>query len=466
MAELIKLPESATCHAEIDLRLVPLSFLALIAVGTAVLVLPAALQPEKSMSFLDTLFLATSASCVTGLTTVNIADTFNGFGQAAILFLIQMGGLGIVTAGTLFVLLGGRRLSLKDEQTIGATFGRLRGARPAAVFGYACFFVFFIELSGMILLAALLHSTAPNQSGWPTVWQAAFHAVSAFCNAGLSIYPEGMAQWRNYPALLAAMDVLVVAGGIGMLTLVNLRYYRFWRRDPRQRGHLTLQTKLAVLMALLLIFGGAFLTLALEWNQTLAHASWGQRFSWSFFHSVMSRTAGFSTVDVGQMQPSTLQMTLVLMFIGGAPGSMAGGIKTVTAAVLVLAAWAALRRREDIHLFGRRIPPSLTGIAVMILLLAGACLLLAVSLLMITENGLPASLTQHRWLAVIFEAVSAFGTVGLSAGITPLLTPLGKLIIILLMFIGRVGPLFLAVYLSRPASPWHFRYPKEPLSLG
>jgi len=180
----------------------------------------------------------------------------------------------------------------------------------------------------------------------------------------------------------------------------------------------------------------------------------------------MSRTAGFNAVDVGDMNPPTLLFTLFLMFIGGAPGSMAGGIKTITFVVLVLTAWSALRRRENIQAFGRRIPPQIASRAVMITLIAAAVLTTGISLLMFTEQGHAASETSAHWLAVIFEAVSAFGTVGLSAGVTPLLTALGKIIIMLLMFTGRVMPLMLSIYLARATYPWHIRTPSEEVGLG
>jgi len=206
--------------------------------------------------------------------------------------------------------------------------------------------------------------------------------------------------------------------------------------------------------------------LIFEDHHTLAGTSLSERLSWSFFHSTMSRTAGFNVVDVGSMNPPTLLFTLLFMFIGGSPGSMAGGIKTITFAVLVLTAWSALRRRENIQAFGRRIPQQVAGRAVMIVLIAAAVLMAGVGLLMFTEQGHASSETSEHWLAVIFEAVSAFGTVGLSAGVTPLLTGLGKLIIMLLMFTGRVMPLMLSIYLARPTFPWHIRRPGEEVGLG
>jgi trk/ktr system potassium uptake protein len=451
---------------EVDLRLVPLGFLALIVAGAVLLMLPWTHRAGASINWLDSFFLATSATCVTGLTTVNVAETFNGFGQVVLLCLIQLGGLGIFTASILLVLLSGQRLTLADEHTIHATVGKLRRVRPLDVFIYGCLFVLLFELAGALALFIQINRTLPYQSVGQTAWQSVFHSVSAFCNAGISIYPDNLAHWRNHQGILAVVDILVIAGGIGLMTLINLRYYYFWRRDPRRRGYLTLQTKLSLFMALLLLVAGTLLTLIFEQDHTLAGASWGRQISWSFFHSTMSRTAGFNVLDVSAMNPPTLLFTLLLMFIGGASGSMAGGIKTTTFAVLALTAWSALRRRENVQVFGRRIPPQVAGRAVMIALIATGVLLTGVGLLMFTEQHHAASETSEHWLALVFEAVSAFGTVGLSAGVTPLLTGLGKCVIMLLMFTGRVMPLMLSIYLARPTYPWHVRASSEEVGLG
>lgn len=457
---------AAQRRKEVNLRLVPLGFAALILAGTVLLWLPWAHQPGRSIGWLDALFLSTSATCVTGLTTVNVAETFNGFGQAVLLVLIQAGGLGIFTGGILLVLASGNRLSLSDEQTIHATVGRLRQARPLDVFIYACVFVMIFELAGTVALFKLMSRAQPEVNDWQTLWESLFHSVSAFCNAGISIYPEGLVRWRANPGVLAVVSTLVITGGIGLMTLINLRYYYFWRRDPRRRGQLTMQTRLSVLSAVVLLLLGGIAAWVFESNDTLKGATVGEQVSWSFFHSAMSRTAGFNVVDVGEMNPPTLLATLGLMFIGGAPGSMAGGIKTVTFAVLLLTAWSALRRRNEVQFWSRRLPPRVSFVATMLALFGVACVVAGVALLMVFEDGRPASQTHQRWLALVFEAVSAFGTVGLSAGVTPLLTAAGKVVIIALMFTGRIAPLMLAVYLARPANPLLVRHPREELALG
>ncbi len=449
-----------------DLRLVPLGFAAMITVGAMLLTLPQTHLPGRTVSSIDALFLATSATCVTGLSTINVAETFNIYGQAVLLLLIQAGGLGIFTASLSLVLLSGNRLSLSDEQTIQATVGRIKQARPLDIFIYSCVFVFLIEFAGAVALHSRIVEITPDPGLWQPVWEAVFHSVSAFCNAGISTYPDNLMHWRHDQAILWVISALVVLGGIGLMTLINLRYFYFWRRDPRRRGRLTLQTRLSLLSALILLVAGGAFTWIFELRHTLAGLPVGQQVSWAFFHSAMARTAGFNVVDNGMMNPPTLLLTLLLMFIGGAPGSMAGGIKTLTFIVLLLTAWSALRRRDEIQFWNRRLSPKISFIATMITLLAAACILMAVGLLMFFEDGQPASRTNQNWLGIVFEVVSAFGTVGLSTGVTPLLTVPGKTVIMLLMFIGRIVPLMLAIFLARPAAAIRVRHPREEISLG
>ncbi len=453
-------------RGQTDLRVVPLGFGILIGIGTLLLALPWTHLPGKDVPWVDALFLATSATCVTGLSTMNVGETFNLGGQIVLLLLIQLGGLGIFTASLLLVIAAGNRLSLSDEETIKATLGRVGRTRPQDIFLYACAFVVTIELAGAVALVPLMERNALPDESWEPLWHATFHAVSAFCNAGISPEPLGMARWRQDWAVLAVVNLLVIAGGIGLMTLINLRYFAFWRRDPRTRGRLTLQTRLSVVVSALLILFGALATFALELESTLADATFAERVSWSVFHSVMCRTAGFNVVDTAAMNPPTLLVTAGLMFIGGSPGSMAGGIKTVAFVVLLLTAWAALRRRDEIQFWGRRIPARISYTATMLVLLALGMLVIGLMLLMLAEEGHPSVQAPRGWLAMAFEAVSAFGTVGLSTGVSPFLTPAGKLIMIGLMFCGRISPLMLSVYLARPANPAPIKYPREELALG
>jgi trk system potassium uptake protein len=449
-----------------DLRTLPLGFFALIVIGGLLLLTPWLHQPGRSLAVIDALFLSTSAVCVTGLTPVNIVEVLNGTGHLVLLVLVQLGGLGIVTASLALVMLGGDRLSLANESAVAATIGRLQRATPAELFRYSCLLVALCESAGATSLYWRLQTLNPGADPLLLVWQAVFHSVSGFCNAGFSIFPEGLVRWRGDAVLLGIIDLLVIAGGIGLLSLVNLRYYYFWRRDPRRRGRMALQTKLAAGVSLLLLVAGTLVTLLFEWNHTLAGTGLGQKFSWALFHSTMTRTAGFNVVDTGLLHPATLLFSMGLMFIGGSPGSIAGGIKTVTLAVLYCTARAALLRHEHVEVFGRRISPRISGIALMVAMLSVALLMLGIGSLMLTELDEPASAGPGGWLGLAFEAVSAFGTVGLSTGITGLLTTGGKLVVMTLMFAGRVGPLVLAVYLARPVHPWRIRFPEEDVSLG
>ncbi|MEO7415284.1 MAG: potassium transporter TrkG [Opitutaceae bacterium] len=449
-----------------DLRPVAIGFFGLIVVGAVALMLPLAHAPGRTLSWLDAFFVSTSAVCVTGLASINLADTLSGFGQAVVLLLIQLGGLGIVTASLALVMLGGKRLSLAHEGAVAATIGRLQRARPAELFRFSCLVVALCETLGMAGLYWRLITENPTADPLTLLWEAGFHAISAFCNAGFSIFPEGLVRWRGDALLLGIVDVLVIAGGLGLLTLMNLRFFRFWRGEERLRVRLTLQTKLALTVSLLLLVGGAAATLLFEWNYSLSGQSLAHKISWSVFHSAMTRTAGFNVVDVGLMHPATLVLGLGLMFVGGSPGSMAGGIKTVTFAVLFATARAALARRETVEIFRRRIDARASGIALMIALLAMTSIALGITALMFTELHAPSAEGPDHWLGIAFEAVSAFCTVGLSAGVTPLLTPAGKGVVIVLMFVGRVAPLLLAVYLARPMKQWHIRHAEEQVALG
>ncbi|MBL9135133.1 MAG: hypothetical protein JNK85_04665 [Verrucomicrobiales bacterium] len=444
-----------------------ISFLVLIAVGSVLLLLPAARQPGvPAIAWLDAVFVATSAACVTGLSTVNVGATFSGFGQAVILGLIQLGGLGITTAGTLFLLVRRGAGSLASEDFIAANVGRLRDARPVDVFIYSCFVVLTIEWMGTVALTYLIMEHHPSASFSQALWEAAFHSVSAFCNAGFSTYENGLIAWRDDWRALGVTSVLVIAGGIGLLTLVNFRYYYPWRRDRRRRGRLTLQTRLCLYVSLILLGLGTLFTWINEWDHTGKEAHGWQGLLWAFVHSTMTRTAGFNVVDLAEMAPETLLGSLVLMFVGGSPGSMAGGIKVTTLVLLGVVAWSALKRRSDLVLGRNTIAPAQANNAVMVALLSAMVLIVGIGLLMNVEAHRPAVETPLHWLALIFEATSAFATVGLSTGITELLSPAGKSIVAILMFVGRLGPLCLAMHLARPAQPARITFPRDDVASG
>lgn len=438
----------------------------LIVLGALALWLPWSQVPGRPVRLLDALFVATSAACVTGLSTVNIGECFSTGGQAVLLGLIQLGGLGIMTAGTLFLLYRGRGLSSRGADFISANVGKLRSARPLDIFIYALVLVLAWEALGTVALTYLIVTRSESATFGSALWEAAFHSVSAFCNAGISTYPAGLARWHDDPLILGVIVLLVVAGGIGLMTLVNFRYYYWWRRDRLKRGQLTLQTRICLITSAALLLWGTLFTFAGELDHSLKNQPLGTALNQALFHSAMTRTAGFNVVNLADMSAPTLFGSLPLMLIGGSPGSMAGGIKVTTFVLLALSAWTALRRRSQMVLNRVTLPAGQAHTATMLLLFATLTLFGVLALLLHTEAGHPASQSAHGWLAVVFEAVSAFATVGLSTGITGDLTPAGKGLIMLLMFVGRLGPLCLAMHLAQPLLDPRVQFPEEEVAVG
>ncbi len=463
-----------------QLWIIPVSFAFLILVGTIVLKMPFSLNPGQQISWVDSLFTATSAVCITGHSAISICDVFDFSGQMVLLFLIQMGGVGIFTSSLIMVVVVGQRLSLADEQVIQATVGQMRTVRPVDVFIYACFFIFFFEALGAVLyLMGANHSTdykgllvdpASGLAGDAfalVLWDSIFHSVSAFCNAGFSLYPEGMVRMKNSPYFLGLLSSLVVMGGLGLMTIINLRYWYFWRRNFMRRGSLLLQTKVTLLMTLIMIVFGTAVFLIFEYNHALKDCDgvWLKFFN-SFFQAASSRTAGLNSIDLSQAYPVTLGCLMILMFIGGGSGSMAGGIKVTTFFVIVAAAWFVLRRKEDIQVFKRRIPFRLVHIALMIGVLFTSGFVIGLLCLIAIESGQPSTQLELGWLGIFFDGLSAYCTVGSSIGAVPLMTSGGKLVLVAMMYVGRILTLTLAVYLLRPWEKSYVKYPEEQISLS
>ncbi len=475
-----------------QLWVIPLSFIFLIIVGTLFFKLPFALNPGVTLTWTDALFTATSAVCITGLSTITVGDVFSFPGQMMLLFLVQMGGVGIFTSSLIMVVVVGQRLSLADEQVIQATIGKMKMVRPVDVFIYACFFIFFFETLGTILyLLGLVNlpsyeimSNVSNSELKPIenvlfmLWDSVFHSVNAFCNSGFSLYPDGMLRMRNYPFFLSLLGMLVFIGSLGLMTMINLRFYYFWRRNAMLRGTLLLQTKVTVLMTLLTVVIGMISFLVFEWDGTLQDRDgiWLKTVT-SFFHSVNARSGGLNSVNLAEADTLTLCIMMMLMFIGGGSGSMAGGIKVTTFFVIVVAVYFVLRRREHIQIFERRIPPQLVHVALMIgflytvgMALGTFCVIgfesEAVEQLKDKTDIILACQLEQGWLGIVFDCVSAFGTVGLSTGVTPALTIASKWVLMCMMFVGRILTLTLSVYLLRPWEKSYVKYPEEQIALG
>lgn len=436
------------------------SFLLLIALGTILLLVLPGLYTGERLSFIDALFMAASAVCVNGLIVVDVATYFTPWGQALYLFLIQLGGIGILSITTVVILWLGGRITLRSEATLGtAAAGPVidTGRLFRAILRYA----FGIEAVGAVLLWIAWRGDLGNAAA---IWPAIFHAVSAFCNAGISNLAGGLIPYSDHSFLLIVIMFLVVLGGIGFLVIEEIVGLR-----RRVFGSLSLHTKLVLLMTVVLIGGGALLFGLFEWNFGFAAEPWYRRIVQSFFLSVSPRTAGFTSLDYNSLTSASLFLTILLMIIGGSPGSTAGGVKTTTVAVIIALAIARIRGATVTHAFRRTIPEATIQRAVGLVVMAVVFLATAILVLQFTEfGGISHQENAGAFLELAIEATSAYSTVGISMGITPLLTWGGKLILVIMMYVGRIGPLTFAatmmVAASRPRP--RIRYATEDVIIG
>jgi trk system potassium uptake protein TrkH len=441
-------------------RIPIVGFAALILIGTLLLMTPAA-TTIGALKPVDALFTAVSASCVTGLVVVDTGSAFSTFGQIVILILIQVGGLGIMTMSTLFLLLGGRRLSLTERVVIRDTFTFSGEHNVAFLIRQVVIFALTLEAVGTVLLFPRFMA---GRSILEAFFFALFHSVSAFCNAGFSFFSQSFIAYREDWLVNLVVCFLVITGGIGFLVLSELK--QNFPFDRRTWVRLSLHARLVLAVTLLLLLGGTLLVTFLEWNNTLAPLSVPDRLLAGFFQSVTTRTAGFNTLPIGQMANATLFVVMLLMFIGASPGSCGGGIKTTTFASLVVLGFSRMRGWQRPQIFHRTISAGSIGRAMSVVLISFMVIGLATMIILITELGEmshPAS--RGKFLELLFEVVSAFGTVGLSTGATAGLSTAGKLILSAVMFVGRLGPLVVAMAVSRRTAPRYY-YAEEAIMSG
>ncbi|MEW5898529.1 MAG: TrkH family potassium uptake protein [Bacillota bacterium] len=424
-------------------------FAAVILAGAVLLCLPFASASGQAGDFLTALFTATSAVCVTGLVVVDTGTHWSFWGQLIILILIQTGGLGFMTMATLFFLLLGKRIGLKERILIRESLNQIDVAGVVRLVRAVLLFTFATEG----IFAFILSWRWFYDVGWPRcLWFGLFHAVSAFNNAGFDVFGgfRSLTAYAGDPVVVFSVTTLIILGGLGFSVVVNI--YKW-----KERG-LSVHSRLTLLMTVFLIGCGFLFFLFLEWSHGLTHLSLPGKFLAAYFQSVTPRTAGFNTVDIGGLRPATQFLLIIFMFIGASPGSTGGGIKTTTFGLLVIAVWSLARGKEDTELMRRRILPGQVYRALAVALLAVSVVTVATLVLNITEKA--------DFLTILFESVSAFGTVGLSMGLTPHLTPLGRILIILTMFSGRLGPLTLVFALAQQKKKTFIRYPEEKILIG
>ena len=427
-------------------RLMLLSFGGTALFGAFVLSLPGSLRRVDEASFVDALFMATSAVCVTGLAVHDVAGTYTPFGQAVILLLIQAGGLGIMVLSTFFVILAGRRLRLRST----AVLAEAIDAESVASLRHAILSIVLYTLALEAVGALLLYAAF---SGYPEVawgpmghplsgpgghaWAAVFHAVSAFCNAGLTLFPLGLAPFTGDALVGLTVMALVTLGGFGFPVLSEVTRRARQRLRGERPPRLSLHSRTVFYASAFLTVSLAVMVMGLEWTSGFSHLPPADRLAAALFHSVSARTAGFNTVDIGAMRPATWLLLCLVMFVGASPGSTGGGLKTTTVATLFATVRSVVTGEPRPRLLDRTVPGAVVARAIGVTFLSSLLLAGFVFVLLLTE--------RHAPLQVLFEAVSAFATVGYSTGITPDLSPAGRLILVATMLVGRIGPLTMTV---------------------
>ena len=434
-------------------RFILLSFSIAILSGTGLLLMPkSTLVPLPP---LDALFTATSAVCVTGLIVVDTATAFTRTGQLIILGLIQIGGLGIMTVTAFFSLLVGQRMSGREQVLLGDMLNTDRLAKLGSVLKIVFLTTLGIEACGAVLLYISWQGDFPARQA---IYFSIFHAVSAFCNAGFSTFSDSLVQFVGHVRINLIVCGLIVLGGIGFGTLSNLGAFSPGKSARSTSVHLSVQTKLILIVTTVLLVFGTLMFFVLEYSSTLNKITFPEKLLAAFFQSVTFRTAGFNTVDFSALRDSTLMFAIPLMFIGAAPGSTGGGLKVTTIAILLSTVYAIARGRTRVEMFRRSIPPIVfyqTIVVVTLYLVVG----LSVSfLLTLTESQRP--------IELVFETISALGTVGVTTGVTPELSPLGRILIIGTMFLGRIGPFTLALAIGERQQSERYRYPEERVQIG
>ncbi len=438
-------------------KLLVLGFAGAVILGTILLSLPIASASGDRVSLVDAFFTATSAICVTGLTTVDTPSTWSLFGELVILFLVQIGGLGIVTATTLIALLRGKRITLPERLVVQEALGSIELSGVVRLVRYIILTTLFFEALGALVLFTRWSGILPADKA---LYFGVFHAVSAFNNAGFDLFSTSLLGFKEDPVVLLTISGLLILGGLGFVVINDIYRYVQARRT-KIRAVLSLQTKLVLLLSGLLIVLPAAVIFVIEYRnpETLGPLSLGGKVLNAYFQAATARTAGYFSIPQGGLTQATLFITVLLMFIGASPGGTGGGVKTTTFGVLALSVWSTIRGKRDVELFGRRLRDGAVDRSLAII---------ASSLFLVTIVSLILSVTENApFLSILFEATSAFGTVGLSTGLTPELTPVGKVIVALVMYAGRVGPVTLAVALWQAQERQRLiRLPEERIMVG
>ena len=436
-------------------QVVLISFGGWILLGALILILPVSSAPGKSITFIDAFFMATSATCVTGLSTVSLSDDFSLFGQMVMLILVQVGGIGIMTLSSSLAVIMGKNLQMREQVIMQDLLDTSSSSELLSLIVDIIRYTFMIEFIGAMFLTVGFY-----QEGYEigqALYFGFYHSIMAFCNAGFSLFNAGLEDFKFIPLIHFTIAFLLIFGGIGFSVLKEITTTVQRRKSLR---NLSLHSKIVISVnGLLLLFGFVYLFFG-EFLHAFQDMSMWERFQVSFFQSATIRTAGFNTINLNSLHPHSIYMMVLLMFIGASPGSTGGGIKVTTFAVLLQSVTATLKGKHHVEFFERKIPSATVVKSIAIFIVA---LILVSAGLLILMRFEP----EKSFLALLFEVTSAFGTVGLTLGVTPLLSTMGKLTITLIMFVGRVGPLTLVLAVgSKAAAPKKVEYPEGKILIG
>ena len=439
-------------------RIFVLSFAAVIMTGGVLLWFPFS-ATQGHLRFVDALFTSTSAVCVTGLVVIDVGRDLSTLGQVITIFLFQIGGLGIITFSTVFFVLMGRGISFKGREIVQSTFLHTPRRDFIVIAKAVLWFTFISEGLGTLFLFIRFSRDFPAGIA---LYHAIYNAISAYNNCGYSLFSDNLIGYQGDLIVNLAIMGLIVHGGIGFIVQYEVLQ---WLRGLQKR--LSVHSKIAIITTAILISSGAFLFYVFERNHIIKDAPILTKILTSFFQSVTPRTAGFNTVDIGILTNATILLMIVLMFIGASPGSTGGGVKTTSAALLVMLMWNRMKGSVEVNIFNRTIPREIVSRTVSIIFASAFSVAIIWSVLLIAGGGrLPTPETRSLFVEYLFDTVSAFGTVGLSMGITPKLSDIQKYALILMMYAGRVGPLTLAFSLSREAGKKTLTFAEEGVMVG
>ncbi len=442
--------------------LVLASFLLAIAAGMLMLKMPISTK-SGHIPWVDALFTATSAVCVTGLIVVDTGSYFTTFGQCVILALIQIGGLGVMTISVTLFRLIGRSISFHQRMAMQDLFAHTPREDIFSLLKSIVLLTFGAEIVGAVFLTIHWGRELPY---WQAVYTGVFHSVSAFCNAGFALFSSSMVRYSDNLLLNTTLGSLIVVGGIGFPVLYDLQYWIKFHKDKRCR--LTIQTKTVLLTTLILIVFGALMFAFLE-GQPLSQArSLAHDILTPIFQSITCRTAGFNTVDIASLKDATLAMMIFLMFFGASPGSCGGGVKTTTLALLASFTVSRVRRRRRVNIFKKSVPTETVNRSLSLVLVSIGIIGVVLFLILVGDSASGRGVADSRgsFLVYFFETVSAFGTVGLSMGVTPELSIWGKFWIILMMIIGRVGVLTFSYIIVGTGTTNGIEHAEENMMIG